>query len=515
MKTISATAARKRIVVACDGTWKDSDGEYEIPSNVTRICRCIKQEARDAETGEVIPQIIYYQSGVGTESTIYNKIVGGSTGLGLAEHIREAYSFICNNYETGDEIILIGFSRGAFTARSIATLIGAIGLLNRQGLIYFYQIFQDWQHQMKPNWKSSYPKEPWENRPPVHKPEYGRKLLELELTRPNIPVKAIGVWDTVGALGIPMVAFLPQPKSSEFAFVDTKIEPHIEHAFQALALDERRRTFQPTIWEKPEGQEWPLTMKQCWFPGVHSDVGGSYADADLANLTLTWMISQLEPFLAFDHSYIVQQNRLTMERHIANGHPMRKWGLGRIQDSMTLIFRLAGSARRTPHEYHAIDRLTYKAQRRLLNTHEYVHASVRIRMGLKGYGYNDKGLYDSEGLEGWTMHGTESAGERGELGGMRDVKWVKRDPQRRNDPPLIMPEDELAELEHEIMKSWPDVERGFASIRPGTHHMKMHKSSTDPLALSPGYSVVNGRDYGIVRVVEFGKAKISPRMQTL
>ncbi len=219
MKTNSALAARKRIVIACDGTWKDSDGEYEIPSNVTRICRCIKQEARDAKKGEVIPQIIYYQSGVGTESTLYNKIVGGSTGqgtrqfnltyclrvyqelisyLGLADNIREAYSFICNNYETGDEIILIGFSRGAFTARSIATLIGAIGLLNRQGLIYFYQIFQDWQNQLRPNWKSPYPKEPWEGRPPVHTPEYRRKLLELELTRPDITIKAIGVWDTVG-----------------------------------------------------------------------------------------------------------------------------------------------------------------------------------------------------------------------------------------------------------------------------------------------------------------------------
>jgi uncharacterized protein (DUF2235 family) len=75
--------AHKRIVVACDGTWKDSDGEYQVPSNVTRICRCIKQEARDPKTGAVIPQIIYYQSGVGTESTIYNKIVGGSTGQGM------------------------------------------------------------------------------------------------------------------------------------------------------------------------------------------------------------------------------------------------------------------------------------------------------------------------------------------------------------------------------------------------------------------------------------------------
>jgi uncharacterized protein (DUF2235 family) len=118
--------------------------------------------------------------------------------LGLAEHIREAYSFICNNYDPGDEIFLIGFSRGAFTARTIGTLIGAIGLLNRQGLVYFYQIFQDWQNHLKPDWKSPYPNEPWENRPPTNTPEYRRKLLELELTRPDMPIKAIGVWDTVG-----------------------------------------------------------------------------------------------------------------------------------------------------------------------------------------------------------------------------------------------------------------------------------------------------------------------------
>lgn len=82
MKTNTGAPVRKRIVVACDGTWKDSDGEYQVPSNVTRICRSIKSEAKDASTKTMIPQIIYYQSGVGTESTLYNKIVGGSTGQG-------------------------------------------------------------------------------------------------------------------------------------------------------------------------------------------------------------------------------------------------------------------------------------------------------------------------------------------------------------------------------------------------------------------------------------------------
>ncbi len=182
---------------------------------------------------------------------------------------------------------------------------------------------------------------------------------------------------------------------------------------------------------------------------------------------------------------------------------------------MTLIFRLAGSARRTPHEYRAIDCLTYKAKQGLLNTHESVHASVRVRMGLKGYGYNDKGFYDSEGLEGWTMHGTETPAEGDQLGGMKDVRWVKRDPTRKKERPLVMPEDEMGELEHEIMNSWPDVEKVFASIRPGLHHMRVHKSSTDPPELSPGYSIADGKGLGIDRVVEIVKGRKSPTMQTM
>lgn len=81
-KPYTSLSGTKRIVVACDGTWKKSDGEYQVPSNVTRICRSIKQEHRDEKNKTITPQIIYYQSGVGTESTIYNKVVGGSTGQG-------------------------------------------------------------------------------------------------------------------------------------------------------------------------------------------------------------------------------------------------------------------------------------------------------------------------------------------------------------------------------------------------------------------------------------------------
>lgn len=177
---------------------------------------------------------------------------------------------------------------------------------------------------------------------------------------------------------------------------------------------------------------------------------------------------------------------------------------------MTLLFRLTGRTRRTPQEYRAIDSLTYKSQKRLINTHECVHASVRIRMGLKGYGYNDKGLYDSEGLVGWVMEGTESLSsssssssssngteeEKGIEVTVTDVKWAKKDPQQRYgnnipNPDLVMPEDPLGELEREIMKSWPDVERGFALIRPGAHPLRINKSSTDPVERERGDSRVS------------------------
>ena len=342
----------------------DSDGGVQVPSNVTQISRAIKPWGIDKQ-GNHIQQLIFYQNGVGTGSkSLYVKYVGGATGDGLADNIREAYAFICLNYVAGDEIIILGFSRGAFTARSISSLIRALGLLTIAGMEYFVPIVEDWQFQLKDGWKTKYPEKPWPGHvPPVTAPEYHRKLLELEYTRPNIPIKAVAVWDTVGGLGIPMIGLFPQPPSTDFSFVDTKVEPNIEHAFQALALDEHRRPYAPTIWHKPAGQKWPKTLKQCWFPGVHSDIGGSYPDTDLANLTLSWMVNQLDPLIEFERDYVWRQVRFSIERHEkeigklkeSGSHQpipkLRPWGLGKIHNSMTPFFRLAGSKVRTPGEY--------------------------------------------------------------------------------------------------------------------------------------------------------------------
>ncbi|ETN46020.1 uncharacterized protein HMPREF1541_00203 [Cyphellophora europaea CBS 101466] len=516
----TASAGRKRIIVCCDGTWMDSDGQYQIPSNVTRIARAIKPVGVD-QNGDSIPQIIFYQNGVGTGSrSLWVKYVGGATGEGLGTNIREAYSFICQNYNDGDEIFIIGFSRGAFTARSISSLIRAIGLLTSTGLENFDSIFEDWQNQLKPDWRTKYPDYPWPGHvPPVDAPEYQRKMLELELTRPDIPVKAVAVWDTVGGLGIPMIGLLPQPPSTDFSFVNTRVEPNIEYAFQALALDEHRRAYSPTIWEKPAGQALPKKLKQTWFPGVHSDVGGSYPDTDLANLTLCWMVSQLDPFIDFEANYVWKQVRLSIESHEKTVARLRKdnpnaqmpsrrpWGLGKIHNSMSFFFRLGGSKIRTPGEYTESERADQhgtlwwmtdkiatrllshpKPKPRLVNTNESFHSSVRIRMGKRGKGYDDKGFYDSDALQGWVMSGDmadpDTPHQRslpGPAGAMKNVVWHKR-VTRRNDKgeeedieTLNMPEDPMGDFERTILQLWPEISESFDCITPGGHGQDIKK----------------------------------------
>jgi len=124
------------------GTWLDSDGSLQNgqiapPSNVTRITRAIRSQSSDG-----IQQIVYYQAGVGAIGTTTTKTVGGISGWGLAEHVREAYTFISNNWNEGDEIFLIGFSRGAFTARSVGGLISQIGVMTKSGLHTFPVVYQ-------------------------------------------------------------------------------------------------------------------------------------------------------------------------------------------------------------------------------------------------------------------------------------------------------------------------------------------------------------------------------------
>jgi uncharacterized protein (DUF2235 family) len=290
-----------------------ADPVLQQPTNVTRICRCVKGKDDSKLRND---QITYYQSGIGTRDA-FDKVVGGVTGAGLGENIREAYQFLAANYDqgAGDEIYLIGFSRGSFTARSIAAFISEIGLLTPAGMVYFYPIFQDWENQLKKDWKPN-PKFPWKApRPNATEKEYVEKLYELGYTRKNVKIKAVACYDTVGSLGIPRMGIfndLFDPKASraqhsiDYSFIDTTVPKMVEHAIHALALDEMRQPFAPTMWELPDPQP-GQKLTQCWFSGAHADVGGYFDDCRSADISLAWMINQLKEYITFDYEILKMQ----------------------------------------------------------------------------------------------------------------------------------------------------------------------------------------------------------------
>ncbi|CAI6340396.1 unnamed protein product [Periconia digitata] len=392
----------KRLIVACDGTWMNSDngmhnGKLSVPSNVTRMSRAIKAVSQDG-----IPQIVNYHFGIGSSGRPLNRLISGATGEGLAENVREAYSFLANNYHVGDEIFLIGFSRGAFTARSIAGLIGEVGLLTKKGLHALPEVFEDVKGRRDPKYFPKNPDVPFPNKPSASSPRYAQELERRGLTRLDICIKAIGVWDTVGSLGTPRIGWLTRVglqsnESKEMSFYDTKLSSCIENAFQALALDERRSAFSPAVWEKPEGNQ--TTLRQVWFPGTHSNTGGGYDDQQLANITLAWMMSQLAPFLDMRMEYLFEQDDENAKYYKSMGEGVRPWGFGEIFNSMTGLFAMGGGATRTPGQYYATDPITNRPTARCLRlTNEYIHASARTRIRLNGPGIGDRGPYDCRAL---------------------------------------------------------------------------------------------------------------------
>ena len=427
--SISAIAAPlpKKLIVCCDGTWMDSDngwvkgkggsaGRPQNPSNVTRIARAIQDQDQDHHQ-----QIVYYQAGIGTGIGLYDHLIGGGTGAGLSENIREAYMFLASNYsehtklQQKDSIFLLGFSRGAFTARSLGGFIGAIGILKKRAIPHFYEIFQDWEnagnpkkppqffetfYRLHPNFKPIYPAAELARdklRINEYIEEY-RRILHVHNLTQEVEIKCIGVWDTVGALGVPVnplfqrIFHLPS-FFKEYKWFDTTIDNHVKNAFQALGLDERRFPYSPAIWERPKGVS--TNLKQVWFPGAHSNVGGSYNDQTCADITLCWMMDQLsgntmpatedfEPlnWIKFDDDYITDYYEMQVKQYQAADHPtFRGWGKGKVYDSLTFPQSLAGQKVRKPGQYHKTDYDTGFATSELLHdTCEYIHSSVRYRI---------------------------------------------------------------------------------------------------------------------------------------
>jgi uncharacterized protein (DUF2235 family) len=258
----------KRLIVCFDGTWNTADNGGS-PTNVVRLARMINPVSQDG-----VVQTVLYDAGVGTGNFV-DRIAGGALGNGLERHVKAGYLFLAQNYEVGDEIYIFGFSRGAFTARSLGGFIGASrGLLYRQKL---HKLEEAWEYYRAP-------------------PETRNSFLlhnEIEMhVRTDVKITCLGVWDTVGALGIPSDLF-NMANRMRYAFHDTKLSPIIAHAFQALAIDEKRGPFEATLWQKPAKHIRGQIVEQVWFSGVHADVGGSYQNSELSDLALRWMMARI------------------------------------------------------------------------------------------------------------------------------------------------------------------------------------------------------------------------------
>ncbi|KAL3299590.1 peptidoglycan binding domain-containing protein [Colletotrichum asianum] len=493
----------KRLIVCCDGTWNNSNAAGNISTNVTRLSSAIAHKCCSG-----MPQVVYYHPGPGTEESKIAQGLGGLLGLGVISDIADTYRFICDNYSPGDEIIILGFSRGAFVARSVAGMVCSLGLLNRFGLANFGAIFSDYQnfsewdentefdpkkhlrgfdihnsdqvtHEMQSTMNKSNMMilETRDNEKMEKDLQNQKRAIFYELTgrshkkrlttydlenvdetlnadekaaenkkvgnlqrmaniyrkhlnerfrmllcdkknrndpdgrwEPVEPeIKALGVWDTVGSLGLPKMPFgIDKIRSAqELRFASFKVHPKIHNAFHALALDEWRTSFAPTLWTN----NGTTNLRQVWFPGGHSDVGGGVEDNQIATISLAWMADQLTSvgveFTASEMLRIFRTVDLYLEQ--------RPWALGRISNPGitglpdkawdTLLYPVewvrGGNTyhgTRTPGLYKEEEKATENVGGEEVRGHELVHPSVRIRYLHGGKDLDDNGIWQCRAL---------------------------------------------------------------------------------------------------------------------
>ncbi|KAK5169847.1 uncharacterized protein LTR77_005825 [Saxophila tyrrhenica] len=474
----------KRIILCEDGTWLNSDsgdleGSIAIPSNVTRISRCIKPMSNDG-----VPQIVYYHHGVGGGSGPLSRLQG-FTGDGISEIIREGYQFVATNWTPGDEIFIFGFSRGAYTARSIAGLIDNIGILTNAGLPYLAEIFRDTKHQHDRDYQPKYPDIPFKNKPSANDPEYLDELVRLRLTTPDVPIKVVGVWDTVGSLGVPKIGWLTRlglqsTQMKEMSFYDTALGNCIEYAFQALALDERRFSFQPALWEKFEGNT--TALRQVWFPGAHSNIGGGYEDQQIATISLAWMVAHCQPFLDFDEDYIFEEWEKVEDFYEKHEQKIRPWSFGYIYDGITSLYALGGINIRKPGRYCATDPTNGKeTDDPLIDTWEYIHPSVRSRLKLGGPGVDGRGRYECKSLQDWKLVIENEEGRS-----RPRISWRSRDKPKEPGFVRELRESPLLRLETELLEY--DSETAEYVLRPSGMRKRRGPRSTGGRSAQGGRS---------------------------
>lgn len=288
----------KRIVFCFDGTWNRLDAQF--PTNVVFTAESVIPIAPDGTA-----QLIHYDEGVGTEK--FERLTGGMFGSGIERNLAEAYRFLVFNYTPGDELYVFGFSRGAYTARSFCGLLANAGIIRRRDAAKIGEAVKLYQSR-KPGdsvhaansllFRRTYSPDVC-----VSSDEDRWRCDNLEGyvagASPLLTITYLGVWDTVGSLGIPdrykWLAFMDRGKE----FHDTDLSPFISAARHAVALDEKRKDFSPTLWSNVkalnlargfEVDNLVAPYQQRWFPGDHGSVGGGGYLRGLSDQALEWIL---------------------------------------------------------------------------------------------------------------------------------------------------------------------------------------------------------------------------------
>ncbi|KAF2265846.1 hypothetical protein CC78DRAFT_615687 [Lojkania enalia] len=426
-----------KLIVCCDGT---ACSEYIATQPLTNVSRISRSIAQNDDNGN--RQLVYYLPGIGSDdanlwpSNKWNQAVG----KGLDRMLLQAYGFICHNYnkEREDQIILIGFSRGAFAVRCLADLILEVGVLKKNGLYYVHELYDLWRNQ---------------------KTEDSRWTVVESHLYTNVRIKACAVWDTVSSIGVPWPSMFGRQRPGGPSFVHSDLCERIENAFQALSLDEHRYHFHPLVWRFPDAPLAGGHLEQCWFLGYHADVGGGNPKEALAHIALAWVITKLKRFVTFDGRSFCDPSptKLSWVVSPASGRRINRHLLP-VEDPMDMCYRLAGSSRRTPRaefwNKEGLYRRDNDGQQDDIASGERMHSTVRSLIKIKIMKNSSFDGIDPEFVDDawrWRLpHRTETW-----------LEWIRRFGRSRiaavaTENEIL--EDPLDRLETELLMAWVNFE---------------------------------------------------------
>ena len=299
----------KNVILCCDGTWNHPANPSKVSDCDTNVYKLYRASLATAT------QIRHYDDGVGAGGKPIDHLLGGAIGAGLFAKVKSGYTFIAQTYLPGDDIFLFGFSRGAYTARSVAGMIATCGLPTQSAVTdqlvdIAFQAYRDVKNR-------------------------ATLLAQLQAQDwvKNPSIKVVGVWDTVGALGIPGSLFAGL-NEQQYGFLNTTLSAVIQNAYQAVAIDERRSEFVPTLWVRSPQAPDAQVMEQVWFSGVHCDVGGGYNETGLSDITLSWMMSKAaSQQVSFDPDTFNKYTNLDAKHALDVAHESwsMMWGFPRMR----------------------------------------------------------------------------------------------------------------------------------------------------------------------------------------